>query len=124
VKASDKNWAKSYAKQALSDLRARESLVSANADKCHRLHFLQMAAEKACKAHMVTMNGHDSVRKSHAYVAGILPVIARQFFTVASNKNPISHWEIREIRRLAREFRVSTNFPASTMARPTDHLSC
>jgi hypothetical protein len=106
VTATDENWAKSYAKQALSDLRARESLVSANADKCHRLHFLQMAAEKACKAHLVTMNRHANVRKSHAYVASVLPIIARQFYAAAGNKNPIPLWEISEIRRLAQEIEV------------------
>jgi hypothetical protein len=51
----DDSWA--YAKQALSDLDARESLVSAGSSKCHRLHFLQMAAEKVCKAYLVKTNG-------------------------------------------------------------------
>jgi hypothetical protein len=106
VKATQENWAKSYAKQALSDLQAREALVRAGTDRCHHLHFLQMAAEKACKAHLVRMNGHDSVRKSHAYVARILPIIARQFYMAINNKSQIPVWEISEIRRLAHEIEV------------------
>ena len=68
--STDKDWARSYARQALSDLNVREILIQANAHKCHRLHFLQMAAEKACKAHLIMANGHEKVRKTHAYVGG------------------------------------------------------
>ncbi|MGA6980922.1 MAG: hypothetical protein WCC95_04355 [Candidatus Sulfotelmatobacter sp.] len=50
--ATDQDWARAYAKQALSDLDAREKLESAGVHKCHRLHFLQMAAEKLCKAYL------------------------------------------------------------------------
>jgi len=46
----DEDWARAYAKQVLSDLDVREILVRGNTEKCHRLHFLQMAAEKTCKA--------------------------------------------------------------------------
>jgi hypothetical protein len=67
-------WARGYAKQALSDLEAREILVSGNAEKCHRLHFLQMASEKVCKAYLTMANGHENVRKTHAYVARNLPI--------------------------------------------------
>ena len=106
VQATNENWARSYARQALSDLRAREALARANAEKCHRLHFLQMAAEKACKAHLTLANGHDRVRKSHAYVARILPIIARHFYAVIHDNNVLTRWEISEIRRLAHEIEV------------------
>jgi len=105
IQAIDEEWARSYARQALSDLNAREALVNAGAEKCHRLHFLQMAAEKTCKAYLATTNGHDHVRKSHAYIARILPIIARQFYGVISRVR-IPHWEISEIRRLAREIEM------------------
>ncbi|MDM8563369.1 hypothetical protein QUF54_08450, partial [Candidatus Marithioploca araucensis] len=95
-----------YAKQALSDLEAREILVSGNAEKCHRLHFLQMASEKVCKAYLTMANGHEKVRKIHAYVARNLPIIARQFYTTINDDNEISRWEISEIRRIAREIEV------------------
>jgi tRNA nucleotidyltransferase/poly(A) polymerase len=104
--ATGKQWAKGYALQALSDLRAREALVKANAEKCHRLHFLQMAAEKACKAHLTIASGHDSVRRSHAYIARILPMIARQYYTKLNDNNEISRWEVEAIKRLAREIQV------------------
>ena len=105
IDAIDEGWARSYARQALSDLDAREALVKANVEKCHRLHFLQMAAEKVCKAYLTTTNGHDHVRKSHAYVERNLPIIARQFYAVVS-RNRIPRWEISEIRRLAHEIEV------------------
>jgi hypothetical protein len=101
--ATDEEWARSYAIQALSDLEAREKLADANANKCHRLHFLQMAAEKTCKAYLTSANGHDKVRKSHAYVARNLPILARHFYAVINDDNRIKHWELSEIRRLARE---------------------
>lgn len=104
--ATNYEWARGYARQALSDLRARETLVNANAEKCHRLHFLQMAAEKTCKAYLTAASGHVHVRKSHAYIAGTLPIIARQFYGTLNENNPIKTWEISEITRLAREIQV------------------
>jgi len=100
------DWATAFALQALSDLRAREMLVSSNAEKCHRLHFLQMAAEKTCKAHLIQANGNDSVRKSHAYVANVLPVIARHFYSIANNENRMAQWEVEQIKRLAHEIEL------------------
>jgi hypothetical protein len=64
--ATDQNWARAYAKQALSDLDARDELAIRGVQKCHRLHFLQMAAEKICKAHLASANGHENVRKTRA----------------------------------------------------------
>jgi hypothetical protein len=103
--ATDQDWARAYAKQALSDLDAREKLESAGVHKCHRLHFLQMAAEKLCKAYLATSNGHDNVRKTHAYVERNLPLIARHFYRAANN-SMISRWEISEIRKIAHEVEV------------------
>lgn len=39
-------------------------------------------------------NGHENVRKTHAYVARNLPIIARQFYTIINDDNEISRWEI------------------------------
>ena len=104
--ANDADWARGYAKQALSDPNAREILVSSGTDKCHRLHFLQMAAEKACKAFLTAKNGHEHLRKTHAYVARVLPILARQFYAVENAGNPITDWELSQIRSLAREIEV------------------
>lgn len=97
------DWARAYAKQALSDLDAREALVRAGALKCHRLHFLQMAAEKACKAHLIVKNPHSKLKRSHAVVEGILPIIARQFYPLENDNNAIAQWEIVQIRALSHE---------------------
>jgi hypothetical protein len=106
MRSRNEDWARSYAKQALSDLRVREALVRADTEKRHRLHFLQMAAEKVCKAYLTKTNGHDKLRKSHAYVARNLPIIARHFYTEVNDKNQMPQWEISEIRRLAHEIEV------------------
>jgi hypothetical protein len=107
IRTIDEEWAEGYARQALSDLGAREAVArpEVKVEKCHRLHFLQMAAEKICKAYMTTTNGYDHVRKTHACVARVLPIVARQFYGVI-NRTRISSWEISEIRRLAREIEM------------------
>jgi hypothetical protein len=110
----DQNWAKSYAKQALSDLNAREAVVKAGAAKCHRLHFLQMAAEKTCKAHLTLNNGHHNLRRSHAVVKDNLPVIARQFYAERSENMAIAQWELKAIKHLANEIELLA--PACTHA--------
>ncbi len=106
MKATNENWARSYAIQALSDLNVRDTLATLNVEKCHRLHFLQMAAEKACKAHLVKQNGHEHVRKSHAYVETVLPIIARYFYAAINDQNKIRAWEIEEIKSLARQIEM------------------
>ena len=105
MQQNDREWARSYARQALSDLDAREILARAGANKCHRLHFLQMAAEKACKAHLIIANGHDKVRKSHAYVAKNLPILAKQFYS-ASTRPKQAAWQVSEVKRMAREIEL------------------
>jgi len=104
MQATKDDWARAYATQAISDLDAREALVRAGSEKCHRLHFLQMAAEKACKAHLAY--GGNDVKKSHAYVASNLPIIARHFFSVMNDNNQMARWEIAQIKRLAREIEM------------------
>ena len=105
--ATSESWARGYARQALSDLRAWQELVDVGArvEKCHRLHFLQMAAEKACKAHMAS-SGHEKVKKSHACVEKQLPIIARVFYARINDHNQIRTHELSEIKRLAHEIEV------------------
>lgn len=103
----DEEWARAYARQALSDLDVRESLADpkVKAAKCHRLLFLQMAAEKTCKAYLTMANGYDQVRKTHACIERVLPIVARQIYGIVSH-SPIPHWEMSQIRRLAHEIEV------------------
>lgn len=103
--ATDQDWARAYAKQALSDLDAHEKLAKANAHKCHRLHFLQMASEKVCKAFLTRHNGHANVRKTHAYVAKHLPRIAREFY-LRANGSQMPPWQLNYIETLASEIQV------------------
>ncbi len=106
MSTNNRDWAEGFAKQAFSDLDAREALVTAKSIKCHRLHFLQMAVEKTCKAYLTTMNGHESVKNSHAYISRTLPTIARQFYAAINDNNQITHWEMAEIRRVSHEIQV------------------
>lgn len=100
------HWARAYALQALSDLRARDALARAGLEKCHRLHFLQMAAEKACKAYLTIKNGHESVRKTHGYVKRVLPILARAFYSSEHSDNDVPKWQMEQIRRFAREIEL------------------
>src|SRR5208282_5703820 len=102
----DQSWAKSYAKQALSDLRAWNILVVAPAEKCHRLHFLQMAAEKTCKAYLTLLRGHDNVKKSHAVVKRNLPLIARQIYAKVSHNNKAAQRGLTAIKQMAGEIEL------------------
>ncbi len=103
--AANNDWARGYAKQALSDLRVYELLLSKSADKCHRLHFLQMTAEKTRKAYLATKSGMN-VKRTHACVERHLPIIARNFYTVINDNNQLPNWEKSVISRLSREIEL------------------
>jgi len=103
--ATDAEWASAFAAQALSDLDAREILLAGGADKCHRLHFLQMSAEKVCKAHLMTENGYEAVRRVHSYVESVLPVIARHFSSLAQGSD-YQTWQLRAIAKFARDIEL------------------
>jgi hypothetical protein len=103
---TDREWARAYARQALSDLHIRDLLAEAGAEKCHRLHYLQMAAEKTCKAHLTMGNGHGSLRKTHAYVETVLPVIARHFYASIGTQSHLPVWQTEAVKRLAHEIEV------------------
>ncbi len=102
--AADRDWAAAYALQALSDLQARELLVN-DADRCHSLHYLQMAAEKVCKAYLVRQNGEETLRRIHSYVKPVLPLIARQTATLIPGAH-LRSWQHKAIKAFAREIEV------------------
>jgi hypothetical protein len=96
-------WPRAFAEQAASDLDARDWLLQKQQlPRCHELHFLQMACEKLCKAHLMTRPGADplSLQKSHAYIAKNLPVIAREYFARRLQSAPKGHLD-RSIRAIA-----------------------
>lgn len=69
---------------------------------CQQLHFLQMACEKICKAHLCG-EGTDpaALAASHAYIAKTLPVIARQ--QLGPQKD---NWLMPALRKLARQIEL------------------
>lgn len=103
------DWRIAYSKQALADLRAREALLKhRDLPDCQQLHFLQMACEKLCKAYLCGQGvDPETLRSSHAYISGPLPIIARQQFTQESRKVHTDRtWVIQAIRALARKIEV------------------
>ena len=75
------NWGEAYAKQALADFNAWNELQGNSAiPSCQKLHFLQMACEKLCKAHLCKQPGANpkDFQTSHAYTAKNLGIILRQ----------------------------------------------
>ena len=106
ISTANVSWARSYARQALSDLGAREMLVKAKAEKCHRLHFLQMAAEKACKAYQVVNGGVEQAIMSRAVVLKVLPTLARDFISRETPSRVVPGGLMTEIRKLALEIEV------------------
>lgn len=78
--ASDiRKWSRAYAIQAAADWKAYEVLCQAGQDlpKCERLHLLQMACEKLCKAHLM-MDGKSGFNpKTHQCIRKVLPAVIR-----------------------------------------------
>jgi hypothetical protein len=102
--SSADDWSRGFAVQAISDLAAREILLqSADLPECQQLHYLQMACEKVCKAHLYS-EGQSALafQTSHAYVAKVLPVVVTQHLK-ASRKY---EWALRNIRHLARQIEL------------------
>ena len=102
-------WRVAYAKQALADLSAREQLLEdPDLPDCQQLHFLQMACEKLCKAYLCGQGvDPETLRGSHAYISGPLPIIARQQFAQESRKLQSGQpWVIQAIRILARKIEL------------------
>jgi hypothetical protein len=80
--ADNAAWARGYARQALADFGRFQDLQASDAPECHKLQFLQMACEKLAKAYLCG-EGTDpaTLQSSHAYIAGTLPVVLRQYAT-------------------------------------------
>src|SRR5689334_11266510 len=107
--ATDADWRVAYAKQANADLQAREQLLrDPRLPDCQQLHFLQMACEKISKAYLC---GHGTdphtLQSSHAFIAGPLPITARQQFAMQSGRGQRDRsWMIGAIRKLARKIEL------------------
>ena len=97
--AENRAWARAFARQAISDLQAREVLVKGHAERCHQLHFLQMSTEKLCKAYMYAAG--NIVQPSHAVLQKQLPTIARVFGAKA-----FSGQRMKRLKQLAYEMEM------------------
>lgn len=98
------HWRIAYAKQGLADLKARERLLAMpGMPQCQSLHFLQMACEKICKAHLCGQGVNpDTLRCSHAYISGPLPIIAcQQFARISGSRGTHPHAVMPALRTLA-----------------------
>lgn len=102
------SWSSAYAVQAKSDLEAREQLLAnPQLPECHHLHFLQMAAEKLCKAYLAKRGTlAKDLRQSHAFIAKQLPAIARYYLVKKTGCRSKEDWRINAIRILARKIEL------------------
>jgi hypothetical protein len=102
------NWVQAFARQAASDLDAREVLVAdSSLPPCHALHFLQMACEKLCKASMISAGSDPlEIQRSHAFIAKHLPTIVRLYMSREAGSLPRDNWIVDAIRPLARKIEL------------------
>jgi hypothetical protein len=96
------SWSQAFARQASSDFDARETLLrDTSLPQCHQLHYLQMAMEKAAKAHLLTDPNVDpyAVQSSHAYIAKVIPIIVKDGLGRAGGKK--DGWVMEAVHKLA-----------------------
>jgi hypothetical protein len=102
-------WSRAYAKQARGDFQAFEILRgNEELPECHSLHFLQTACEKLCKAFLCGGGTEpDELQTSHAFIAGPLPLIARQQYVRLGGRSDRSRsHQFKLFRQLAREIEL------------------
>jgi hypothetical protein len=98
-------WSRAYARQARADLGSRNLLIQHGAAESQHLHFLQMACEKLCKAHLCHAGSDPKeLQSSHAYIAKVLPIVVRE--QLAREGSGKARWALRPIRHLAREIEL------------------
>lgn len=82
----------------MSDLRAYDALRAL--PRCHQLHYLQMASEKVCKAHLYNVG--MEVRLSHAVIRKHLPAVLRSTY----REGELSGERLKKLKQLASEIEV------------------
>lgn len=107
--ATPTDWSHGYARQADADFKMFQMLGSPELEAfavvdCHKLLFLQMACEKLAKAHLCA-GGTDpaALQRSHAYIAGTLPVILRHTAVLLNYKSKQANWVLEHAKHLAQE---------------------
>ncbi len=96
-----RKWASAFARQATSDLDAREILAGhPKLPQCHQFHYLHMAFEKASKAHLIAGGATHESLMSHGYVEKVIPIVVKDVLgRVGETKQP---WIMREVSELAK----------------------
>jgi hypothetical protein len=99
-------WSRAFASQAISDLDARSLLAHAGAAKCHRLHFIQMAAEKLCKAFLIQANGYRTMKLTHTVVDKHLAFVVSSVLAKEGYSSSVMKARLRGVRLLGREIEI------------------
>jgi hypothetical protein len=96
-------WAFAYAKQSQSDFRVYQHLAGSSFEKCHSLHFLQMACEKIAKAYRFRDTDTHDDRLTTEHVA--FSQFIESYLGSADIKRRFNEklQQLRRIRRLSRE---------------------
>jgi hypothetical protein len=99
-------WSRAFARQARSDLEARDQLLrAASLPQCHQLHYLQMALEKIAKSRLIAAGADPAVlQTSHAYIAKTIPLIVREMLERSPGQD--AGWVVKAIRGLARDIEL------------------
>jgi hypothetical protein len=107
--STPEEWGCAFAKQAKADFNGWNALhADSPLPECQKLHFLQMACEKLCKAYLCKAGSDPLVlQTSHAYTAKNLPIILRQQISLMGDKAPKnSKFLIQRSQELAREIEL------------------
>ena len=114
-------WSYAFARQARADLDAYNALSrSPDLPPCQRLHFLQMACEKASKAYELR-EGTLSERTltTHVVIAHNLPLIFRAYYQDTFGKTLHRYSPLLDrVRALAREIELLAPASADGTRRP------
>lgn len=103
------NWGVAYAKQALEDFQSWNELQgNPKIAPSQKLHFLQMACEKLCKAHLCKRKGADpgKLQSSHSYIAKNLDIIVREQLSLLTTSAKQARFLITHCRHMAREIEL------------------
>lgn len=100
-------WAVAYARQARADFETYDKLQDLPVPECHKLQFLQMICEKLVKSHLCMNKGNlTDLQKSHAYIAGTLPLVVRQQAFVVGLGEGAARTANKFVRHLAPEIEL------------------
>jgi len=101
-------WAQGYALQAGADLNTWFVLQTVtDVAECHRLLFLQMACEKACKAHLILGGSSpETLQTSHGYVANPLTIVIKQQILRLSASLKGMRGVMEHVRHVAEEIEI------------------